>query len=124
MKKVILILSFIVTLTGCGKNTAIQYQKITAQEASEMMSEEVIILDVRTNEEFLTGHIKNAILIPDYELEDKAAEVLPDLNQTILIYCRSGRRSALAAKTLLKMGYTNVFDFGGIETDWNGEVVK
>ena len=124
MKNLYLLFFLLLILTGCTDTSTSEYKKITAEEAIEMMSEDVVILDVRTYEEFATGHIKDAILLSDYEIKDKAAEVLPYLNQTILVYCRSGRRSANAAKELLEMGYTNVYDFGGIETDWTGEVVK
>lgn len=100
-----------------------EYKKITPKEALEMMGEGVIILDVRTQTEFDEGHIPNAILLPDAEITQRAEEVLPDRDQTTLVYCRSGRRSALAAKALIQLGYTNVYDFGGI-LDWPGEVVK
>ncbi|MDI9480884.1 MAG: rhodanese-like domain-containing protein [Syntrophomonadaceae bacterium] len=99
------------------------YIKITAQEAQEMMGEDVIILDVRTQAEFAEGHIPNALLLPDNEIKQRAEELLPDKEQTILVYCRSGRRSELAAKELIQLGYTNVYDFGGI-LDWTGDVVK
>ena len=99
------------------------YIKITAQEAQEMMGEDVIILDVRTQAEFAEGHIPNALLLPDNEIKQRAEELLPDKEQTLLVYCRSGRRSELAAKELIQLGYTNVYDFGGI-LDWTGDVVK
>lgn len=99
------------------------YIKITPQEAQEMMTRDAIILDVRTQTEFDEGHIPNAVLLPDTEIKQRAEEVLPDKEQTILVYCRSGRRSALAAQELADMGYTNVYDFGGI-LDWTGDVVK
>jgi rhodanese-related sulfurtransferase len=85
-------------------------------------SEEYILLDVRTQEEFAEGHIEGAILIPDYEIETKAEEQLTDKAATIFLYCRSGRRSALAAEALSNLGYTNIYDFGGI-IDWPYEVV-
>lgn len=88
-----------------------------------MAQEGIIILDVRTEEEFAEGHIPNAVLLPDTEVKQRAEELLPDKEQTILVYCRSGRRSALAAQELADMGYTNVYDFGGI-LDWTGDVVK
>ena len=100
-----------------------EYKKITPNEAIEMMSEDVIILDVRTKAEFDEGHIPNAVLLPDADITQRAEEALPDKDQTILVYCRSGRRSALAAKDLIQLGYTSVYDFGGI-LDWPGEVVK
>ncbi len=99
------------------------YIKITPEEAKEMIdNEDVIIVDVRTEEEFRQGYIEGSILIPDYELDKLAGEKLPDKNATILIYCRSGNRSKLASHLLIGMGYQNVYDFGGI-LDWRyGEV--
>jgi len=100
------------------------YQKISANDAKQIMDsgEEYILLDVRTEEEFAEGHIKGAILIPDYELADRAETELPNKDARILIYCRSGRRSANAANALIELGYTNVYDFGGI-IDWPFETV-
>ena len=127
MKKVLFFILSLLMLTGCAaENDTVsqaEYKKITADEAAAMMIDEVIILDVRTQEEFDAGHIENAVLLPDYKVEAGASELLPDKEQTILIYCRTGRRSANAAKELIAMGYTSVYDFGGLETDWNGEVV-
>lgn len=100
-----------------------EYKKITPQEAMQRMQGDAIILDVRTQEEYDSGHIPNAILLPDTEIRSKAEALLPDKQKTILVYCRSGRRSAVAAKELVQMGYTQVYDFGGI-LDWPGEVVK
>ena len=99
-------------------------QKIDAQQAKEMMdsSSDLILLDVRTQEEYDESHIKGALLIPDYEISDKAGELLADKEATILIYCRSGRRSALAAQALSDLGYSSVYDFGGI-IDWPYEVI-
>ena len=96
--------------------------KISALQAEERMIEDVIILDVRTQDEFDAGHIKNAILLPYDETMTLASSILHDKNQTILIYCRTGRRSAIAATLLIELGYTSVYDFGGIE-DWHGEVI-
>lgn len=92
---------------------------ITAEEAKKIMDTEkdYIILDVRTQEEFDEKHIPGAVLIPDYEIADKAEDILTDKNQLILVYCRSGRRSKLAAEELVKLGYTNIKEFGGI-IDW------
>jgi len=101
----------------------IEYIKIAQQEAHDMMTGDVIILDVRTQAEFDSGHIINAVLLPDYEIKEKAESVLPDKNQTILIYCRTGIRSANAARDLIEIGYTKVFDFGGI-VDWEYEIVN
>ena len=86
-------------------------------------SENYIILDVRTQEEYAQGHIPNAILIPDYEIEEKAETVLKDKNQLILVYCRSGRRSKLASEILVKLGYTNIYEFGGI-IEWPYEIIQ
>lgn len=100
------------------------YKKISAAEAKALIDGgNVIILDVRTPEEFDQGHIKDAVLLPDYEIGAKAATVLADKEAKILIYCRTGRRSALAAKELIVMGYTDVLDFGGLVTDWPYETV-
>lgn len=101
------------------------YQRISAAEAMVMMDsyDELIILDVRTEEEFSEGHIPGAILIPDYELAERAETELPNKDQLILVYCRSGRRSKAAAEMLVGMGYTNVKDFGGI-IDWEYDIEK
>ncbi len=81
------------------------------------------IIDARTEEEFAEGHIENAILIPEYEIKDRAQKELPDKEQLILVYCRSGRRSKIASEELVKLGYNNVKEFGGI-IDWPYEVIK
>ena len=98
---------------------------ITAQEAREIMDTEegYIILDVRTQEEYDESHIPGAIVIPHDEITEKAEEVLTDKDQLILVYCRSGRRSKLAAEVLVELGYTNIKEFGGI-IDWHYEVTK
>ena len=92
---------------------------ITAEEAKNIMDsrEGYIILDVRTQEEYDQGHIPGAILIPNTEIEAQAEGVLTDKDQLILVYCRSGRRSKLAAQILVELGYTNILEFGGI-IDW------
>lgn len=101
-----------------------EYVKITPQKAKEIMDDnkDVIILDVRTAQEFGEGHIENATLLTDSEISSKAEEVLPDKSAEILVYCRSGRRSEAAARELIDMGYTNVKNFGGI-VDWPYETV-
>ena len=110
-----------------GQSTIMQtgtYKKISPAEAKALIDGgNVIILDVRTQGEFDEGHIKGAVLLPDYEIGAKAAKVLPDKDAKILVYCRTGRRSALAAKELIVMGYTDVLDFGGLQTDWPYETV-
>lgn len=100
-----------------------EYRKISAEEAYRMMNEtgSVLILDVRTEEEYREQHIQDAVLIPDYELSQRAEIELPDKTVMILVYCRSGRRSENAAYELVGMGYTNVYDFGGI-IDWTYDV--
>lgn len=112
------------TLSACGNDsTTTEYKRITADEAQGMMDDTVIILDVRTKDEYNSAHIAEAILIPNTDIADKAEQMLPDKEQTILVYCRSGNRSKSAAKELLSMGYKHVYDFGGIN-DWTGELVK
>lgn len=111
--------------TAAGESTSqkAEYIKITPAEAKALMdSETVIVLDVRTQAEYDGGHIKNAVLLDSGDVSVKAATVLPDKNATILVYCRSGNRSATASKLLIEMGYTKVMDFGGI-IDWPYEVV-
>ena len=111
---------------GCtmAKQPEINYEQITPESAMNLMKNEsgYIILDVRTEEEFAEGHIQNAVLIPDYEIAEKAESVLTDKEQLILVYCRSGRRSKLASEELVKLGYSNVKEFGGI-IDWPYEIV-
>jgi len=148
MKKVLCIplLLLCIFLTACGNNSSIgiiggadgptsiivaekgekaMYEQITAENAKKIMDsgEEHIILDTREQDEFDEGHIPGAILIPYTEIENKAEEMLPDKDKLILVYCRSGRRSKIAAESLAKLGYTNVKEFGGI-IDWPYEVEK
>ena len=132
MKRFSVILILIITcaavLYGCtsGGESKLEnsYEQITPAEAKAIMDSQdgYIILDVRTQEEYDEAHIDGAILIPDYEIADKAESVLKDKDQLILVYCRSGRRSKLAAEELVKLGYTNVKEFGGI-IDWPYETV-
>lgn len=101
------------------EETKLTYEQITPSEAKRLMDTEgdYVILDVRTEEEYDEGHIEGAVLIPDFEINSKAEGILTDKNQLILVYCRSGRRSKLAAEALVSLGYTNVKEFGGI-IDW------
>lgn len=101
-----------------------EYTQIPQDLAKEMMraDDSLVVVDVRTQEEFDGGHIPGAICVPNESIVDAQPEELPDLEQTILVYCRSGRRSKEAAQKLADMGYTNVYEFGGI-IDWTGEVV-
>lgn len=113
-------------LTACqdsGNNAS--YEQITPQQAKTIMDTEgdYIIIDARTEEEFTEGHIEGAIMIPEYEIAESAEKELPDKNALILVYCRSGRRSKIASDELVRLGYTNVKEFGGI-IDWPYEVVK
>ena len=101
----------------------LDYKKITANEAREMMKGDAIILDVRLEKEYNEGYINGAVLLSFHEIKEKAATALPDKDKTILTYCQSGARSQRAAKLLLVLGYTSVYDFGGIE-DWPGELIK
>ena len=126
MKKLILFLLTAMLLVGCGQTNQTQeavYMNITAEEAKQIMDSEegYIILDTRTQAEYDEGHIPGAIVISHDEITEKAAEMLPDKDQLILVYCRSGRRSKLAAEALVKLGYTNIKEFGGI-IDWPYEV--
>lgn len=97
-------------------NREISFKQVTAKEAKELMDSltNFVILDVRSEEEYNEYHIKNAILIPDYEIIEKAERILKDKNQTIFVYCRSGRRSKAASKNLTKLGYKNIIEFGGV----------
>ncbi len=108
-----------------GKDTEPSYEQISAEEAKSLMDSEkdYIIIDSRTEAEFNEGHIEGAILIPEYEIAQRAEKELPDKDQLILVYCRSGRRSKIASEELSKLGYTNVKEFGGI-IDWPYETVK
>lgn len=101
------------------------YQKIAAATVKARLDkgEKLIIVDVRTKEEYDGGHIPNSLLIPYDEIEKKAPALLKDKNAAIIVYCRTGRRSEIAAKALLGMGYTNVADMGGINT-WTYGLVK
>ena len=100
------------------------YRKITAEQAYEMMNtQEVTIVDVRTQSEYDEGHIQNAVLIPNETIGSEPPSNLPDKNAVILVYCRSGRRSEEAAKKLVNLGYVSVYDFGGIN-DWTYGTVK
>ena len=129
MKKVIILLLAVMMLTACGQDTekdqGAVYMNITAEEAKQIMDSEesYIILDVRTQEEYDQGHIPGAIVISHEEIAEKAENVLTDKDQLILVYCRSGRRSKIAAEALVELGYTNIKEFGGI-IDWPYEVEK
>jgi len=134
MKKgiVIIVAAILLLLPACssggqvmdGEDMVRSYTQISQEEAKEMMEQddEHVIVDVRRPDEFAAGHIPGAICIPNESIESEQPEELPDLDQIILIYCRSGNRSKQAAQKLFDMGYSNVYEFGGINT-WTGEVV-
>ena len=130
MKKIPILLMMTLLLTGCAAPApssspeARTYRRITMQEAVEMMEKEenYVILDVRTHEEFAQGHIPGAIVIPNETIGTDEILQLPDKDQLIMVYCRSGNRSRQASDKLVKLGYTNVVEFGGI-IDWPGEIV-
>ena len=129
MKKLVFLLLAVMMLTACGQdkenNQGVVYVNITAEEAKQIMDNEegYIILDVRTQEEYDEGHIPGATQISHEEIAEKAEDVLTDKDQLILVYCRSGRRSKIAAEALVELGYTNIKEFGGI-IDWPYEVEK
>lgn len=111
--------------TEITTNSSFGYEQISGEQAKHLMDTEkdYIIIDARTIEEFSEGHIEDAILIPEYEISERAEKELLNKDQLILVYCRSGRRSKIAAQALADLGYTNVKEFGGI-IDWQYEIVK
>ena len=123
MKKKFMFLLAVLLLAGCAGTPETQsepvYRNISPEEAKQVMDtqEGYVLLDVRTQEEYDQGHIPGAILIPDYVIREQAEALLTDKDQLILVYCRSGRRSKLAAEALVELGYTNILEFGGI-IDW------
>jgi len=116
----------VISITACASdNNDDVYNKITSEQAKEIIDaeEDIVILDVRTKEEYDEGHIENAILIPNTEINDRIEEEIPDKDTKILVYCRSGNRSSSATRDILELGYTDVYDFGGI-INWDYEIVK
>lgn len=107
-------------LSGCDRGYAV----ITQDEAMQMMEERpgCLIVDVRRPDEFAAGHIRGAVNVPNEGIADEMPAELPDKDQVLLIYCRTGNRSKEASKKLSEMGYTNIYEFGGIDT-WKGEIV-
>ena len=126
MKKTIPFLMALLLLAGCGaQSEESTYRQVNTEEADSMMEEEsgYIILDVRTAQEYSEKHIPGAINIPNETIGTEDIPELPDKEQLILVYCRSGNRSKQASEKLVKLGYTNIVEFGGIN-DWTGETVS
>ena len=126
MKKIIPFLMALLLLTGCGaQSSETSYRQISMEEAVTIMEEETgyIILDVRTAQEYSEKHIPGAINIANESIGTEDIPELPDKEQLILVYCRSGNRSKQASEKLVKLGYTNIVEFGGIN-DWTGETVS
>ena len=127
MRKLLPILLSALMFTGCAGTNNSQtntYRQITMDEAVDMMAQETgyIILDVRRPDEFAAGHIPNAINVPNETIGTDEIPELPNKDQLIMVYCRSGRRSKEASEKLVKLGYTSIVEFGGI-LDWKGEIV-
>ena len=120
---ILILLAALLCLTGCSAEEKMTYRRISQEEAKQMMTRDDghIIVDVRRRDEYDAGHIPGAILIPNESIGTEPPEQLPDKERIILIYCRSGRRSKEAAQKLADMGYSNIYEFGGI-IDWKGEI--
>ena len=130
MRKIKRLLPFVISmmlLSSCTTpgGSANSYRQISMDEAVEMMKKEsgYIILDVRSPDEYAEGHIPGAINLPNEDIGTAEIPELPDKEQLILVYCRSGRRSKEASEKLVKLGYTNIVEFGGI-LDWKGETQR
>ena len=124
MKRIYSLIFALAFLAGCGKSApAGSYRQISQEEAKQMMdTRDVVVLDVREQEEFDSGHIPGALLLPVGSItEATASAVLPEKDAVVLVYCRSGNRSKTASQALADLGYTEVFEFGGINT-WPYEV--
>ena len=128
----VIALTAVLILTGCGSSADDKtvgdkktYRQVSPEEAAAMMEEETgyIILDVRTQEEYETAHIPGAICIPNETIGTEDIPELPDKEQLILVYCRSGNRSKQASEKLVNQGYTNIVEFGGINS-WTGKSVS
>ena len=121
----LLLLPLLLTACACNKTPSNTYRQISMEEAADIMEQEsgYIILDVRRPDEFSSGHIPKAINVPNETISTSEIAELPNKNQLILVYCRSGRRSKEAAQKLVDIGYTNIVEFGGI-LDWTGETVS
>ncbi len=119
-------LVFLLAVSGCSaEEKGSVYMNINPEKVKEMMenSEEFVLLDVRSEEEFSEGHIPGAIVIPHEEILKRAEAELPEKDVPVFVYCRSGRRSKIAAEALVSLGYSEVYEFGGI-IDWPYEIEK
>ena len=125
MKRILPFLLALMPMTACGGTAGNSYRQATMEEAISLMEEETgyVILDVRTGQEYANGHIPDAINIPNETIGSGEISQLPDKDQMILVYCRSGSRSKQASKKLAALGYTNIVEFGGI-LDWTGDTVS
>lgn len=131
MKKLAVALLVLLLAAGCGKTAdgngqqEKTFKQISMDEAAKLMEEleNYVILDVRTEAEYAEGHIPDAINYPNEKIDKDEIAVLPDKNQTVLVYCRSGNRSKQAAMKLVNLGYTNIIEIGGI-ISWKGLIVK
>lgn len=122
LKKLLASLCFVLFIVGCSEAKA-EIKKVDSDQAIALMEDGAILLDVRTKSEYDYGHIPNAVLLNVDEVEGKIANVVDDKKQAIIVYCRSGNRSAKAAATLVELGYQNVYDLGSIN-NWQYEIVK
>ena len=126
IKRLLSVILSALLLTACTESAnSLGYKQITMSEAVKLMEKEqnYIILDVRRADEYAEGHIPGAINVANESISTEEIPSLPDKAQLILVYCRSGRRSKEAAEKLVKLGYTNIVEFGGI-LDWKGEIEK
>ena len=123
---IIAALVFLVAISGCSaEEKGSVYMNINAEKAKEMMDglEKFVLLDARSEEEFSEGHIPGAMVIPHDEIEERAEAEIPEKDVPVFVYCRSGRRSKIAAEALVSLGYSEVYEFGGI-IDWPYEIEK
>ena len=122
---IIAALVFLIAISGCSSQEGSVYMNIGPEKAKEMMEnlESFVLLDVRSEEEFSEGHIPGAIVIPHEEISERAENEIPEKDVPVFVYCRSGRRSKIAAEELISLGYSEIYEFGGIG-DWPYEIEK
>ena len=122
---IIAALVFLIAISGCSAEEGSVYMNIAPEKANEMMNEleEFVLLDVRSEEEFSEGHIPGAIVVPHDEISERAEAEIPEKDVPVFVYCRSGRRSKIAAEELVSLGYSEIYEFGGIG-DWPYEIEK